>query len=55
MKNTETNKNGVPASVRGSQFGCRNCLWSGCECTSGSLYQPKNDTDSECKVYTYYD
>jgi len=49
----ESALNPVPASVRNSQFGCRNCLWASCECQKGSGYKP-NDK-GECQGYTYYD
>jgi len=42
----------VPSSVRGSNFGCRNCLWASVECDHGSMYKPDN---GECDNYTYYD
>lgn len=47
--------NPVPASVRNSQFGCGNCLWSCVECNNGSMYKPKSEQDIECDAYTYYD
>jgi hypothetical protein len=46
----------VPDAVKSSTFGCRNCLWSGSECTRGSLYQPHMaDNVPSCKAYAYYD
>jgi len=38
--------------VKNSQFGCRNCLWNGCECKSMSMLKTEN---GECSNYTYYD
>lgn len=43
----------VPASVKSSQFGCRNCLWNCVECKNGSKYSPT--LSGNCEAYTYYD
>ena len=43
----------IPAKVKVSEFGCKNCLWSCVECKSGSLY--KENAKGECSGYTYYD
>lgn len=46
----------VPAEVKSSKFGCRNCLYSGCECTGGSKYAPAEvDGIPSCKCYVYCD
>jgi hypothetical protein len=48
----------VPADVRGSEFGCRNCLFSGCECQGGIRYVPARSYDGKhpsCSGYAYYD
>ena len=57
MENQTQEKNKVPKEVRVSQYGCRNCLWSGCECVSGSRYQPSIQEDGApgCMSYTYFD
>jgi len=39
--------------IKNSQFGCRNCLWNGCECKSMSMLKTENY--GECSNYTYYD
>jgi hypothetical protein len=44
--------------VKGSQFGCRNCLWASCECTGASKFEVAVTFDGKaatCKAYTYYD
>jgi len=45
----------VPIDVKSSKFGCRNCLYSGCECTGGSWYiQADVDGVPSCKRYVYF-
>lgn len=48
----------VPEDVRLSEFGCRNCLYQGCECRNGSRYTPSDrrpDGHPTCEAYAYYD
>lgn len=46
----------VPSEVKGSEFGCRNCLWAGCECKNGMKYKAVTDGSKRaCESYTYYD
>jgi len=48
----------VPDDVRfASAFGCRNCLYYGCECKSGSRYAEHTayDGSPSCNGYAYYD
>lgn len=47
----------VPEAVRLSEFGCRNCLYQGCECKSGSRYGEalSHDGQPSCRAYAYYD
>jgi hypothetical protein len=46
----------VPAEVKSSEFGCRNCLYYGCECTGGSRYVPAYvDGVPSCRSYVYFD
>lgn len=47
----------VPDTVKKSDFGCKNCLWNGVECTQGCKYQPKTNEKGNvyCDYYTYYD
>jgi len=47
------NEKDVPAAVKTSEYGCRNCLWAFCECQNGSKYVPKGADG--CAGYTYYD
>ncbi len=62
MNYTNEIANKVPAEVRGSNFGCSNCLWASCECKQGSMYKEsepykdmKNKKHPTCEAYTYYD
>jgi len=46
--------------VKGSCFGCRNCLWASCECSKGSKFVPKivemkGKEIPSCGGYAYYD
>lgn len=66
-ENVQTVENNVPKEVRGSRFGCRNCLWHSCECRQGSMYKEeievvrpdkrskKTVEQKSCSNYTYYD
>lgn len=46
----------VPAEVKGSKFGCANCLWASCECKNGSKYVPSTyKGEKTCGAYTYCD
>ena len=52
--------NRAPVEVRSSEFGCRNCLWSGVECCHGERYAPRTVTSGRrrhpsCGGYNYYD
>ena len=47
--------NGVPESVKLSQFGCFNCLWFGVECKNGSNYEAHEEHGKiNCASYAYY-
>jgi len=47
--------NGVPESVKLSQFGCFNCLWFGVECKNGSNYEAREEHGKiNCASYAYY-
>lgn len=41
-----------PETVKQSEFGCKNCLWEGCECVYGSKLDLH---DGNCCSYTYFD
>ena len=43
--------------VLASEYGCKNCLWAGCECKAGSKYEPHtaHDGTPSCKGYSYHD
>jgi len=50
----------VPEAVEHSEFGCRNCLYYGCECKRGSRYSPATTVGVypehlSCGAYAYYD
>ena len=47
----------VPAEVKSSEYGCRNCLWCSCECKNGSKYSPRliDDKIPSCSAYVFYD
>lgn len=46
----------APSEVKSSKFGCRNCLYAGCECERGSWYVPSDvDGVPSCKRYCYFD
>lgn len=58
--NLTISKEQVPAAVRNSEFGCKNCLWNGAECKSGKLYVEKvqflaGANYISCEGYTYFD
>jgi hypothetical protein len=47
---------GVPESVKLSQFGCFNCLWFGVECQNGSRYESHEEHGKiNCVSYASYD
>ena len=55
MKRQKTEK---PTSeqVKKSEFGCRNCLYNGCECVNMQKFNPQwNEKDASCGGYAYYD
>ena len=43
--------------VRIGEFGCKHCLWNGCECRDASRYLPAVTADGQptCEAYAYYD
>lgn len=44
--------------VKRSEFGCKNCLWAGCECLNHEKYAPKVTFDGKaatCESYAYFD
>ena len=42
--------------VRNSEFGCRNCLWSGVKCKAWKKFKPAIvNGRATCECYTYYD
>jgi hypothetical protein len=49
----------VPDSVRHAASGCNTCLWAGCECRKGSMYErqddPKRGRSVPCASWAYYD
>ena len=55
MKVKETNQINKE-NIKGSTFGCRNCLWAGIECKGQEKFIPKiaNGLPS-CNAYTYCD
>jgi hypothetical protein len=44
-------------AVKISEFGCKHCLWNGCECKDSIRFVPDVTSDGEatCKAYAYYD
>ncbi len=42
--------------VESSIFGCRNCLYQGCECRNRTRFVPEiYDNKPTCKNYCYFD
>lgn len=47
-------------AVTNSEFGCKNCLYLGCECVCGSKFVPQitvidKKTIPSCRCYAYFD
>jgi len=43
-------------NVKGSRFGCANCLWASIECKGQEKFAPKvYNGVATCERYTYYD
>jgi len=43
--------------VKIAEFGCKHCLWNGCECMDYKKFEAHvtHDGFATCKAYTYYD
>uniref|UniRef100_A0A6M3LKL1 Uncharacterized protein n=1 Tax=viral metagenome TaxID=1070528 RepID=A0A6M3LKL1_9ZZZZ len=43
--------------VEMSEFGCKHCLFSGCECNDHSRFEPSlaYDGQASCRAYVYCD